>query len=71
VGYPELDEVLATPDDAAEGYILEVGLEYPEQLHDRHSDYPLAPETMSVPEQWLSNYTRTLVNKLGVSSPSV
>ena len=62
---PELDEVLATPDAAAEGYILEVDLEYPEQLHDRHSDYTLAPETMTVPEQWLSSYQRTLVDRLG------
>ena len=26
--------------------ILEVDLEYPKQLHDRHNDYPLAPERL-------------------------
>jgi len=66
---PELDEVLAqvltTPDDAPEGYVLEVGLDYPEHLHDAHSDYPLAPEAISVPEQCLSDYQHTLVNELG------
>ena len=61
---PELDEVLSTPDDAPKGYVQEVDLVYPEHLHDAHSDYPLAPEAISVPEQWLSDYQRTLVNEL-------
>ena len=26
------------------GYTLEVDLEYPSQLHCKHSDYPLSPE---------------------------
>ena len=60
-----VDEVLATPDDAPEGYILEVDIEYPEHLHDAHSDNPLAPETMTVPEAWISDYQRTLMNELG------
>ena len=62
---PSLDEVLATPDDASEGYLLEVDAEYPKDLHDMHSDYPLAPETMVVPKAWISDYQRTLVYELG------
>ena len=28
------------------GYMLEVNLEYPSELHDLHNDYPLAPEKL-------------------------
>ena len=36
------------PDDAPKGYILEVDLEYPAELHDAHNEYPLAPERLQV-----------------------
>ena len=28
------------------GYFLEVGLEYPDELHNFHNDYPRAPEKL-------------------------
>ena len=62
---PSLDEVLATPDDAPEGYLLEIDVEYLKELHDTHSDYPLAPETMVIPESSLSYYAQTLENEMG------
>ena len=38
------------------GYIFEVDLEYPATLHYSHSDYPLAPEKLTITESMLSNF---------------
>ena len=36
------------PEDNKKGYILEVDLEYPTELHNLHYDYPCAPEKMNI-----------------------
>ena len=40
------------------GLILEVDLEYPEDLHDMHNDFPLAPEKMKIRNHMLSDYCK-------------
>jgi len=42
--------------DADKGYILEVDLEYPAELHELHNDYPVAAEKMKVNKEMLSPY---------------
>ncbi|KAL4148739.1 hypothetical protein QTP88_002907 [Uroleucon formosanum] len=37
-------DVMNISDKSCKGYILEVDLHYPKELHDLHSDFPLAPE---------------------------
>ena len=48
------DDILNYDNDNT-GYILDVDLEYPKELHDLHNDYPLAPETMNVNADMLSD----------------
>ena len=43
---PIIDEVLSTPDDGDEGFIVEADITYIKELHVKHNCYPLAPETM-------------------------
>ena len=43
-------------EDSKKGLILEVDLEYPQELHDLHNDYPLAPDKMKVTKEMLSPY---------------
>ena len=48
------------------GYILEVDLEYCKELHDSHSYYPLAPETLEINLNMLPKYCSDIANKYGI-----
>ena len=48
--------------NSSTGYVLEVDLEYPQKLHDIHNDYPLAPEKINIPKEWLSDYSLEIAN---------
>ena len=44
--------------DDGRGMVLEVDLEYPNELHDLHNGYPLAPESKEIDASMLSNYAK-------------
>ena len=44
------------------GYFLEVDFQYPDELHELHNDYPLAPEKLSVSSDMLSKYCKKIAD---------
>ena len=50
-------DVMSINEKSPIGYFLEVDLEYPDELHELHNDYPLAPEKLVI-------CCRNLVKKL-------
>ena len=45
------------------GCLLEIYLEYPDELHELHNDYPLAPEKLAVSSDMLSKYCKNIAAK--------
>ena len=46
------------------GYVLEVDLKYPDELHALHNDYPLAPEKLFY--DMLSDYCKKIADGYGI-----
>ena len=49
------------------GFIVEVDLEYPKELHDLHNDYPVAPEKVKVESDMLFKYCKKIADKHNIS----
>ena len=61
----ELD-VMSINEKSDAGYILEVDLKYPKELHELHNDYPLAPEKLTVTNDILPNYCKGIADKYDI-----
>ena len=48
------------------GCILELDLEYPDELHVLHKDYPLAPDKLAISYGMLSDYCKKLADEYGI-----
>ena len=53
------------------GYILEVQLKYPDELHYLHNDYPLAPEKLAISYYTLSNHCKKIADNYGIKVDDV
>ncbi|CAH0560541.1 unnamed protein product [Brassicogethes aeneus] len=56
-------DVMGVADDSLLGYILEVDLSYPKNLHDLHKDLPFCPEHETPPNSKFPKLMTTLNNK--------
>ena len=54
-------DVMSMTDTQTKGLILEVDLEYPEELHDSHNSFPLAPEKLKINRDTLSDYAAGII----------
>ena len=52
---PTEEEIMNKKENAKKGWILEVDLEYPAELHKEHNSYPLAPEKKVVKKENMSD----------------
>ena len=48
------------------GYFLEVDLEYLDELHELHNDYPLASEELAVSSDMLSKYCKIIADEYDI-----
>ena len=52
--------VMSVPAESDMGYILVCDIGYPEELHDFHDSFPMAPENVVIGEEDASPYTKEL-----------
>jgi hypothetical protein len=55
-----LEDILNTDDNSDVGYIVEVDLHFPAEIHDKLKEYPVCPENTNVKEEWLSDYQNNI-----------
>ncbi|GFV92825.1 uncharacterized protein TNCV_1346761 [Trichonephila clavipes] len=59
-------DLMSVTSDSNTGYILEVDLLYPPELHSKHNSFPMAPQHESIIYDMLSPYQRKICEKLNI-----
>ena len=62
-------DIMNLKDNSDTGYVFEVDLEYPENLHldPMHDNFPLAPESFKIEKSMMSSYQEELGDSLNVN----
>ena len=66
---PTEEDIIKKKENAKNGWILEVELEYPAELQEQHNSYPLAPEKKVVKKESMSDYQKRLMKDLELKPP--
>ena len=64
-------KLMGIKNNSSTGYILEVDLEYPKNLHDIHNNHPLALEKINIPKEWLSKYCLKITSVYNITTETV
>ena len=67
---PTEEHIMKMRPNSKKGWILEVDFEYPEEVHDWHNDYPLAPEKKVRGLDKMSEYQQRLMDDLDLTMPN-
>ena len=64
-------DVNSISEESPVGYILEVDLEYSDELHVLHNVYPLAPEKLTIFYNMLSDYCKKIAGEYEIKAGDV
>ena len=64
-------DIMSISEKSSIGNLLVVDLEYPDELHELHNDFPLAPETFAVSNDILSKYCKKIADKYEIKVDDV
>ena len=62
---------MSVSDKITIGYVLEIDLKYPDELHELHNDFPLAPVKFAVSNNMLSNYCQKIAREYEIKVVNV
>ena len=60
-------DVYSTGENSSIGYVLEVDLNYSDDLHELHNDYPSVPEKFKISKNMFSKYCCNIANEYGIN----